>query len=70
MLRGCPRHLIEDFNEEALTSTTDIYKSINKLKKIQKTTRSEAPPLSARILRDGVFKGLPPDAQCVRFEAR
>jgi len=28
ILRGWPRHLIADLNEEALTSTTGIYKSI------------------------------------------
>jgi len=43
--------------------------SINE-KKIYKNYPWLSPPLTSQILRDGVFEGLPPDAQFVRFEVR
>jgi len=63
--------LIADLNQAAPTSTADIYNDIHKLEKNKyRNNPWLSPPLTSQILRDGLFEGLPPDAQFVRSEVR
>jgi len=69
--RGCPRHLNADLNHGALTSSTGIYKSINKIEKKNTKIPVVKPPLNFPDLTGwGVWRATYPDAQFVRSEAR
>jgi len=61
--------LLTAFNRGSEPRTSNVYYRYLG-KKTKKNYLWLSPPLTSQILRDGVFEGLPPDAQFVRFEVR